>query len=183
MSSKMNWTGWFETRWVVPLVGLVGAVAIATPQRAIAHGTSIEYRTTQALEVIATYDTGEPLADAQVTVYAPDNPADPWLTGTTDDQGRFTFTPDPAIAGNWDVQVRQAGHGDIVSIPLEGTGGTDNAEDSGVTLTNTAGRSSPSITPLQKTVMVGSVIWGLVGTALFFSSRSNASRSKNHAHS
>lgn len=179
----MHWTGWVEKRWVMPLVGLVGVVAIAAPQRAMAHGASIEYRTTQALEVTATYDSGEPFAHAQVTVYAPDNPAEPWLTGTTDDQGRFTFTPDPAIAGNWDVQVRQAGHGDIVSIPLEGTDGTDDADDSDVALVSTTGSSSPSITPLQKAVMVGSVIWGLVGTALFFSSRSNASRSKNHAHS
>ncbi len=42
----------------------------------------------------------------------------PWLTGICDQQGRFSFTPDPDLPGTWDVQVRQAGHGDIIHIPV-----------------------------------------------------------------
>jgi len=77
---------------------------------ALAHGAKIEYTLSTAVELVATYDTGEPLAGGQVTVYAPDDPATPWLTGVCDDEGRFVFTPDPGKAGSWDVQVRQAGH-------------------------------------------------------------------------
>lgn len=166
----MSWKCWTQGRLLVPIAV---AIAIAVPEWAIAHGAKIEYRSTQALEVQAAYDSGEPMANAQVTVYSPENPSEPWLTGMTDDQGRFTFTPDPDVTGNWDVQVRQAGHGDMVSIPLEGT------DEPGATLvTAPSSESSGGASPAQKALMAGSVVWGLVGTALFFSSRS-----KKHAHS
>ncbi len=173
-SMMMDRVGLVRGRLMMPLVmmPLVAVmVAIATAKQAIAHGVKLDYRSTQALEVQAAYDSGEPMANAQVSVYSPENPSDPWLTGTTDEQGRFTFTPDLAIAGNWDVQVRQAGHGDIISIPMQGKGA------SGTLLSSASNSTAPST--LQKAVMAGSVIWGMVGTALFFSSR----RSKKHAHS
>ena len=94
---------------------------------------------------------------AQVVVFAPDAPSTPWLTGVCDDEGRFTFTPDSEKPGTWDVQVRQAGHGDIVHIPVGGdtvvSGGTDD------------------YSVLQIVLMAGCVIWGGVGTALYFSRR------------
>ncbi|MEE9618360.1 MAG: carboxypeptidase regulatory-like domain-containing protein, partial [Anaerolineae bacterium] len=89
----------------------------------------------------------------QVTVYAPDDPSTPWLTGVCDEDGRFIFTPDPSKPGTWDVQVRQSGHGDMVHIPI--------GED--VAMTGTTG-----YTPLQVVLMGACVVWGFVGTALFF---------------
>lgn len=157
------------SRLILPLVVMAATIV---PESAIAHGTRIEYRTTQALEVQATYESGEPMANAQVTIYAPDNPSEPWLTGTTDDQGRFMFIPDSTMTGRLDVQIRQAGHGDIVSIPLAGI------DDSGISFASTVNGTSETLSPLQKIVMAGVVIWGLLGTALFFSSRT-----KKHAHS
>jgi nickel transport protein len=109
---------------------------------------------------VATYDTGEPLAGGQVTVYAPDDPTAPWLTGACDDEGRFVFTPDPDKPGTWDVQVRQAGHGDIVHIPI----------GAGVTSSGGGGFS-----PAQIVLMAACVVWGFVGTALFFSRRNRTS--------
>jgi nickel transport protein len=121
-----------------------------------AHGAKIDYTISPAVEIRATFDTGEPMAEGQVTVYAPDDPSTPWLTGTCDEEGRFIFTPDLAKPGTWDVQVRQAGHGDIIHIPIE-EGGQVTAS------------SSTGYTPLQIVLMGASVAWGLVGTALFFS--------------
>jgi nickel transport protein len=121
-----------------------------------AHGARIEYTVHTAVELVATYDSGEPLAGGQVTVYAPDDPATPWLTGVCDDEGHFAFTPDPDKPGSWDVQVRQAGHGDIVHIPI-GTG--------------TAGSGGAGFSPAQIVLMSVCVVWGFVGTALFFSRR------------
>ncbi len=121
---------------------------------AFAHGVKIDYTINVAVEIQATYDTGKPMAGGQVTVYAPDDLSTPWLEGVCDDEGRFTFTPDPAIPGIWDVQVRQAGHGDIVHIPI--------GEDMMLT-------GSTGLTPLQIVLMGASVVWGFVGTALFFS--------------
>lgn len=123
------------------------------PAQAYAHGAKIEYTVAMTVEIIAAYDSGEPMAGAQVTVYAPDDPSTPWLTAVCDDEGRFSFTPDTNKPGTWDIQVRQAGHGDIVHIPL-GAGSTGNG-GGGNTL-------------LQIVLMAICVIWGCIGTALYF---------------
>jgi len=136
---------------------LVALVLCPTlPLTAYAHGARIEYTVDVAVEIVATYDNGEPMSGAQVTIYAPDDLANPWLTGVCDDEGRFSFTPDTTKTGTWDVQVRQAGHGDIVHIPIEaGSVGTGNG----------------GITPLQIVLMAACVVWGSIGTALYFSRR------------
>ena len=129
-------------------------LALGLAATASAHGVKIEYQINVAVEILAAYDTGEPMAGGQVAVYAPDDPSTPWLTGVCDEEGRFTFTPDPAKPGTWDVQVRQAGHGDMVHIPI--------GED-------VAMSGSTGYTPLQIVLMGACVVWGFVGTALFFS--------------
>jgi nickel transport protein len=121
-----------------------------------AHGAAIEYTLSTAVELVATYDTGEPMAGGQVTVYAPDDPANPWLTGECDEEGRFVFTPDPGKPGTWDVQVRQAGHGDMVHIAI----------GAGVAASGGGGLSVAQIV-----LMAVCVVWGFVGTALFFVSK------------
>jgi nickel transport protein len=133
------------------LVAILVIVGVVTPVSA--HGAKIEYTVSMAVQIQAAYDSGEPMAGGQVTVYAPNDPATPWLKGECDEEGRFIFTPDPAIPGTWDVQVRQAGHGDIVHIPL----GEEMALSGG-----------GGFTTLQIVLMSASVIWGLVGTALYF---------------
>ena len=130
---------------------------------AAAHGARVEYKTSMAVEIHATYDTGEPMGGGQVTVYAPDDPSTPWLTGVCDEDGRFTFTPDPSKPGTWDVQVRQSGHGDMVHIPI----GESMAVAGGT-----------GYTPLQIVLMAACVVWGFVGAALFFSRRRTLSSSK-----
>ena len=137
---------------------VVGLCLTAAPQPVAAHGAKIEYDMVgHEITITAAYDSGEPMAGAQVTVYAPDNPSTPWLTGTCDDNGRFSFSADATKPGSWAVQVRQAGHGDIVHIPVgeiaDGTG------DSG------------GFTTLQIVIMSACVIWGFIGTALFFARR------------
>ena len=138
---------------ILPLTLLFALGLTAT---ASAHGAKIEYTISVAVEIRAAYDTGEPMAGGQVTVYAPDNPSTPWLTGVCDEEGRFVFTPDPSKPGIWDVQVRQSGHGDMAHIPI----GEDMA------MAGTTG-----YTALQIVLMGVCVVWGFVGTALFFSRR------------
>lgn len=133
---------------------------VGLPGKVLAHGVVIDHQTTQAVAIQAAYDTGEPMVDAQVVVYAPSNPSQAWTTGKTDAKGQFVFMPDRAQAGNWQVSVRQAGHGDILNIPVEGEANTTTAA--------TSAGSASAMTSLQKGVMVGSIIWGFIGTALFF---------------
>lgn len=137
---------------------------IFIPERALAHGANIEYKETSAITIQAKYDDGTPMANAQVVIYAPSDPANPWLKGTTNDLGSFTFVPDnkPQNIGDWDVKVRQSGHGDITSIPVP-DGKLANVANNR-SLSAGGGYSSS-----QKIVMAAAVGWGFLGTALFFS--------------
>ncbi len=145
-------------RWlfILPLCFASGLVGI---ENARAHGTLIEYKPIEAIEIKSRYDTGKPLANAQVTIYNPNNPTTPWQTGMTDEMGKFVFTPDPNLTGYWEVKVRQAGHGGLVSIPVGTRLSTINTNPS---------ETSSRLTPWQQGLMIGSVIWGCIGTALFF---------------
>lgn len=147
-----------KTKLMLFLSGLI--VLFTLPAGSIlAHGVDLEYSALNAIQVTATYDTGTPLADAQVAVFAPGNPAEPWLTGTTDSEGHFLFVPDPEIPGLWEVQVRLAGHGGLIRVAVE------------------EGQYIPSapagLSGVQKALMTGAIIWGLIGTALYFSRRRN----------
>lgn len=156
------------------LIPLIFVSVLSESPRVVAHGANIEVQRTQAIKIDADYDTGEPLSNASVTVYSPENPSEPWLTGTTDEQGTFTFTPDYSQPGDWSIQVRQAGHGDIVTIPIEGEssatdGGTASGGEISQEVSATSTRSTGgAFTPLQIIVMSVAVIWGFVGTALYF---------------
>jgi len=127
------------------------APALGWAPSALAHGAHLTHRAA-GIEVTATYDGGQPMVGAQVQVYAPDDPSTPWAVGTTDDEGRYWFTPDAEQPGNWEVMVRQAGHGDVLAIPVGQTEIVPVA----------------SASPLQRGVAAGAVVWGCVGTALFF---------------
>jgi nickel transport protein len=108
------------------------AFAIATfglaaiPSQAFAHqvqtnyilGNQIGSAADESLELRSTFSNGEPLKGAKVVVYAPDQSFQPYTTGVTDDQGRFSFQPDETITGNWEVNIRRAGHQDILAVPV-----------------------------------------------------------------
>lgn len=157
-------------KWKI-IIPFVFASVFGLSTDAIAHGVRMQTRETQAIEVNAEYDTGEPMTEAQVTVYAPNDPATPWLEGTTDKNGNFIFTPDSSQAGNWSVQVRRAGHGGIVNVPVAGNQAPAPANTTSRVVSNGA-----NFTPLQLILMGGAGVWGFIGTALFFmrGNKSNA---------
>ena len=146
-------------KWKLLVALFTLLLALGLAATVSSHGAKIENKISTTVEILAAYDTGEPMAGGQVAVYAPGDPSTPWLTGVCDEDGRFTFTPDPSRPGTWDVQVRQSGHGDMVHIPI--------GED--VAMSGTTG-----YTPLQVVLMGASVVWGFVGSALFFSHRRRA---------
>jgi nickel transport protein len=187
------------------LIWLGLSLVIFQPGKAIAHALNMQYETTSAIKLHVD-DGGVVLTDAQVNVFAPDNLGEPWLRGKTDSKGDFLFIPDPAIPGDWQIQVRQAGHAGEVTIAIAST-----AESIANQATNIAPESepnraedvvndeiaNPAVDPaiaaddlaaeaivtsnisttaggtatysaMQKTVMITSVLWGCLGTALFF---------------
>ncbi|MBD2461020.1 carboxypeptidase regulatory-like domain-containing protein [Oscillatoria sp. FACHB-1407] len=155
--------------FVIPLA-LISVVGWQV--KAIAHGVGITYEAAQAIALQANYDSGEPMAEAQVSVYSPDDPSTPWLKGTADESGRFVFVPDSSIPGNWEVQVRQAGHGEILIIPIGGESGVlGDTTTNGESNSQIASGIGDNLSLPQKGLMAASVIWGFVGTALFFIAR------------
>ncbi|TVQ84761.1 MAG: carboxypeptidase regulatory-like domain-containing protein [Chromatiaceae bacterium] len=141
---------------------LAGLTAFA-PLPALGHAALVEAEMVAAIRLHAQFDTGEPMAAAQVILYAPDNPAQAWARGTTDPAGRYLFAPDPAVPGRWTVQVRQAGHGAVAYIDV-------GADDGAAPVVAVAGGGGPT-GPLQRAVMVALVAWGALGTALYFRRR------------
>lgn len=163
-------------RLKLALVLALGAGGWGLP--VLAHGVVLEHRQVASVEVVAQFDTGEPMANAQVIIYAPENPTEAWQQGSTDDQGRFSFVPDETLPGTWEVMVRQAGHGGIITIPVSpemadgalqtaSEGATSNSEATG-SVPNSVISPSTNLSPVQRGITIGSVIWGFIGTALFF---------------
>ena len=167
-SSFTPWPG--TAAWLLALL-----LALAAPEKLHAHGAMIDVTQTTGFVIRAGYDTGQPMSEAQVTVYAPDNPVTPWKTGRADADGRFSFVPDPAIPGTWAIQARQAGHGAMAHIRIDSPRDAPSAPSSDV-LFHPETRPCSGVTPSQRALMIGSVVWGCVGTALFFSRRKPSCR-------
>lgn len=180
LRARLRDQGW-PTGWRAPvaIAPLAAALILGLPTIARAHGAKLDHQTVQAIEAIARYDSGEPMAGASVTVYGPEDPQNPWSTGTTDGEGRFWFRPDRP--GTWELKVRQAGHGALVAIAVEESALTPTGSVSpGVTpaaapaapLGATLSPPSGAPSPLSRWITIAAVTWGCIGTALFFSRRS-----------
>lgn len=76
----------------------------------------------QVLNMQSTFSNGTPLKGAKVNVYSPNNPVTPWTQGVTDHQGRFSFSPNRALTGDWEVTIDQQGHGDLLTVPVDAAG-------------------------------------------------------------
>ena len=140
-------------------LGLWAMALMALPGPALPHAALLTAEPVQAVRLHARYDTGPPMAGAQVVIHAPDSPAEIWDRGVTDADGGFAFLPDMAQPGRWTVVVRQAGHAAVAHVEVEGAAALSVAE---------------AQSPLQRAVMVALVAWGALGTGLWFSRRRRA---------
>lgn len=139
------------------------ASSLLLPEGTWAHGMEASFRAIPTFQIEARYDSGEPMGGAQVTVFAPTDPTTPWQEGQTDKAGQFLLQPDPELPGLWQVRIRQAGHGVLLNVPVGSEAESTSA--AGVA----AGSHNSSLGLLQRGFMAACVIWGCLGTALFFS--------------
>lgn len=140
--------------WSVALGGLLGSSWLAEP--AWGHGATATVEQLTTVRITTQYDTGEPISRGQVAVFSPDDAQTPWLTGITDEVGVFEFMP-TELSGDWEVVVRKAGHGQSIMVPIG---------------TSAAAPTEPTLSPIQKGLTIAAIVWGFVGTALFFARRS-----------
>jgi nickel transport protein len=158
---------WRRIGWVI-----AAAAAVLAPSVGMAHGSNVAATVTRQVTVDVTvaveanYHSGRPMAGALVTVLAPGSPDEPWMMGECDAEGRFEFAPPVDRPGTWEVLVYSQGHGGRVSVEI-----ADEGQEPGKAVVTAESSSTAHLTLLQKFVMGACVIWGLLGTALFFSRR------------
>ena len=121
-----------------------------------AHGTMIDVTADgNTVQVTALFETNEPMADAQIIVYAPDNPRDPWHTGVADANGSYQFDLDSTRTGEWAVTIRTAGHGEIVYLNV--------ARDGTISVAQNGERST-----WRTILLAGVVVLAFGGIAYYF---------------
>ncbi|WP_129600426.1 carboxypeptidase regulatory-like domain-containing protein [Anaerophilus nitritogenes] len=137
-------------------LGLILMMMILYTSPTFAHGVDITYTKDSSYTIDAKYEDGMVMKNAQIIIYAPDDAKKPWKKDTCDENGKYVFTPDSSKEGDWMVQIRQSGHGGMLHIPV-------GAEESAPV--------QSGYSPVQKWIMAGCVVWGMIGTALYFSRR------------
>lgn len=151
------------------------AALLSIPTYVYAHGAHVEMTTSSetvtVVDIHATFDNGTPMSGAQVAVFAPNDPATPWTTGLCDDNGNFRFIPDHTLPGTWEVQVRQSGHGATVYVEIGAVPSGNHASPMTSSLVAASGSNTANFSTLQLILMGASVIWGFIGTGLFFARR------------
>lgn len=151
--------------YMVKITSIILSILLITfgfgSANAKAHGVEIDYQETRSIEITARFDNGDPIQEGNVSIFSPENQQSPWQDGVTDTEGKYLFAPDSSINGNWTIIVRQAGHGASANVVI------DQHE-------LTAGTTG--LSPLQIVIMLACIIWGTIGTSLYFKGR------KNHAH-
>ncbi len=98
------------------------AIPELTTPEATSPEPAVQPTEASSLELHTTFSNGQPLKGAKVTVYAPDQSFRPYATGLTDSQGRYTFSPNAALPGEWEVKINRAGHSDIIHVPVSEEG-------------------------------------------------------------
>lgn len=106
-------------KFLLPLAALA---LLSTPQKAFGHAVETKFLFEDDLQIQTLFSSGEPLTEAKVQVFSPDNPEEPWLEGKTDAEGRFAIEPDTKIPGNWEIIIQEKGHGDILTVPVDAQG-------------------------------------------------------------
>jgi nickel transport protein len=140
------------------LLAVFTLICLAGSAPAFAHGAGYEILEGGVLGVRASFDTGQPMANAPVLIFAPGE-SRPQMTTTTDQRGIVCFAP--YRAGVWVLQVRaEGGHGLRVNLEVEES-----------MLAAPASGGAGGFTTWQKLLMAACVVWGFAATALYFRRR------------
>ncbi|MGB1252691.1 MAG: hypothetical protein ACPG8W_18905 [Candidatus Promineifilaceae bacterium] len=134
-------------------------VLLAFVPTAWAHGTNIGVTVDgSTVQIEARFETGEPMSEAQIIVYTPNDPETPWLSGAADVEGAYSFDVDTTLVGEWAVTIRTGGHGEIVHL---------NVNRNGTIQVDQPSERNPIVTA----IVAGVVVAGLGGVAYYFNQK------------
>ncbi len=124
-----------------------------TPGDVMAHGA--ECRLVRGgVTIEALYDDGSPMSYCDVSVFRPGSPDSTFLTGTTSEDGRFSYVA--RTEGMWKIEVDDGmGHMAVMEMEVGPEGGT-------------GGQPSARQNRILETVTGVSVIFGLLGLYYIF---------------
>jgi len=121
-----------------------------------AHGVVHEVNRENTVVIKVGYDDGEPMSYAEVKIYSPDNSKVEYQNGRTDKNGCFSFLP--PRTGEWKIVINDGmGHGVVTRVPVKEI-------KEGLEIES----SNHGLSLGQKLLIAISIVWGLVGTALYF---------------
>ena len=103
------------------LVLALGLVTI--PKIVLAHAIQTNYLLeSDTLEIQSVFGAIEeyPNPNAKITIYAPNNPEQPWLETQTDENGEYSFKPNLDIEGEWAIEIgdEDSEHWDRIIVPI-----------------------------------------------------------------
>ncbi|MGB7417242.1 MAG: hypothetical protein WA902_23810 [Thermosynechococcaceae cyanobacterium] len=120
-------------KFLIPLAMLT---LLGLPTKTLAHVIETDYllpkpvapnlKSTETsdsgIKFTTKFTSGEPFRNAKITIWAPNNEDKPWLVSHTNENGEYEFKPDPALAGDWTIDIGEGGHWDSWTIPVKAKG-------------------------------------------------------------
>ena len=105
------------------VVLLVLVSLLGFPSKVFAHGVETNYSLNiKSLELQSLFSTGEAFKDAPVIVHPPAGSDYAPIAGRTNEQGMFVFEPDYSVSGEWEVEIGEDSHWDMLTIPVSDRG-------------------------------------------------------------
>lgn len=134
-------------------------MVVAIPGTLFSHGVKYEIISHGLIGVKAMYDTGQPMTDSKTLIFSPGE-TKPWLETVTDKNGTVCFKPDEP--GTWIIQVREKmGHGMRINLTVDESFAISDEQ-----------KKTTSYTKISRKVIIAvCVVWGFIGTALYFKSK------------
>ncbi len=121
------------------------------------HETHHSVRMGKAVIIAAEHEHDDPMSFAAYKIYAPGGGTTEFQNGRTDSNGRLAFVPN--VPGEWRVKIGDGmGHGADVAVKVTPE----------MTIQETV---QGGLHVWQKILMAASVVWGALGTALYFRKR------------
>jgi nickel transport protein len=121
------------------------------------HGVSTKIINKGIVGIRFAYEGGNPFSNVKVKIYSPDDASTPFIVASTDTAGYVYFAP--TKRGEWIIVAKdEGGHAKRVNLNVDESFAVQSA-------------ASGNLNSLQKLILGIAVVWGFIGTALFFKSR------------